>query len=306
MNANANIRYLRRHEINDAAWNCCIDDAANGLIYAYTFYLDALCTNWDALVLNDYEAVMPLPWRKKFGIKYVYQPSFIQRLGIFGSRETSNHANGFFERAMQHFKFMHYNIHSTCLELKAHISERTNYIIPLNGSYQDICNKYTAQGAKNIRKSMKRGCTLTSNISPGDIVSLYKQIYGSRQQSVSDHDYNNFCSLLSLGIKNNFAETYSVVNEQNETVYSGAIFKDAQRIYYIMGAPTPKGRQLRATYFFIDQLLRKNENSNRFFDMEGSDLPDVAHFYQQFGPIKETYLEIKCNRLPFPLYLLKK
>ena len=31
-------------------------------------YLDIICENWDALILNDYEAVMPLPSYKKVWI----------------------------------------------------------------------------------------------------------------------------------------------------------------------------------------------------------------------------------------------
>ena len=31
---------------------------------------------WDALVLDDYAAVMPLTWRRKYGTRYLYQPAF--------------------------------------------------------------------------------------------------------------------------------------------------------------------------------------------------------------------------------------
>jgi len=39
--------------------------------------------NWDALVEDDYTAVMPLPWKKKYSFRYVYQPLNCQQLGIF-------------------------------------------------------------------------------------------------------------------------------------------------------------------------------------------------------------------------------
>ena len=53
MNAAGNIQYLSHEQIDKAKWDQCIDNASNGLIYAYSFYLDTMADNWDALVLND-------------------------------------------------------------------------------------------------------------------------------------------------------------------------------------------------------------------------------------------------------------
>ncbi|HEU0112812.1 MAG TPA: hypothetical protein VFQ73_18195, partial [Flavisolibacter sp.] len=61
------IQYYPGKSINKQAWDKCISNASNGLIYACSTYLDTMSDNWDALVLNNYEAVMPLPWRKKYG-----------------------------------------------------------------------------------------------------------------------------------------------------------------------------------------------------------------------------------------------
>jgi hypothetical protein len=68
------IRYLQRDQIDTVQWDNCIGNAPNGLIYGHSFYLDRMAVNWDALVLNDYEAVMPLPWKKKWGIYYLAHP----------------------------------------------------------------------------------------------------------------------------------------------------------------------------------------------------------------------------------------
>jgi len=70
------IKHLQQKEIDKIKWDACISNAANGLIYGYSFYLDTMARHWDALVLNDYEAVMPLTWNKKYGFYYLYQPAF--------------------------------------------------------------------------------------------------------------------------------------------------------------------------------------------------------------------------------------
>ena len=71
------IRYLTNEQIDKIKWDACIDTASNGLVYAYSFYLDSMAKNWDALVLGDYEAVMPLTWNKKYGFYYLYQPALL-------------------------------------------------------------------------------------------------------------------------------------------------------------------------------------------------------------------------------------
>src|ERR1700722_19967131 len=85
MSAEPHIRYIQQPEIDKIKWDHCIGNAGNGLIYGYSCYLDQMAKNWDALVLNDYEAVMPLTWNKKYGIHYLYQPAFTASLGVFGN-----------------------------------------------------------------------------------------------------------------------------------------------------------------------------------------------------------------------------
>jgi len=70
------LSYLPYKQIDKVKWDACIRHSMNRLIYAESVYLDHMAVNWDAIVLNDYEAVMPLPWKKKLGIRYLYQPSF--------------------------------------------------------------------------------------------------------------------------------------------------------------------------------------------------------------------------------------
>ena len=78
------IRDVLHKEIDFIKWDNCISNAPNGLIYGYSYYLDHMASQWDALVLNDYEAVMPLTWNRKYGIHYLYQPFLTAQLGVFG------------------------------------------------------------------------------------------------------------------------------------------------------------------------------------------------------------------------------
>ena len=106
------IHYLTYRQIDKTKWDACIDNAPNGLVYAYSYYLDSMAKNWDALVLSagpdtstEYEAVMPLTWNKKYGIHYLYQPAFTACLGVFGKNITVDMLNRFLLAIPPRFKY---------------------------------------------------------------------------------------------------------------------------------------------------------------------------------------------------------
>ena len=78
------IYYLPYQQIDKEKWDACIAQSSNSLIYACSFYLEALSENWDALVLDDYEAVMPRlkRWLSPGGRVYCDFASANRRYGI--------------------------------------------------------------------------------------------------------------------------------------------------------------------------------------------------------------------------------
>ncbi|HTN35494.1 MAG TPA: hypothetical protein VL053_00380, partial [Arachidicoccus sp.] len=84
------IHYLTRSDLNVNQWDSLVRDSANGRAYALSFYLDTMTGgNWNAVVLGDYEAILPLPFRKKWGLKLIANPAFSQQLGIIWSRPVA-------------------------------------------------------------------------------------------------------------------------------------------------------------------------------------------------------------------------
>ena len=77
------IRYMQHHAIDRVKYDHCVRMDVKGLVYGFSWYLDTLTESWDALILNDYDAVWPLPVRTKWGLKYFFRPFAVQQLGIF-------------------------------------------------------------------------------------------------------------------------------------------------------------------------------------------------------------------------------
>ena len=64
------MQLIPRDKIDIDKWNACVRKDAEASPYMYTFYLDSVCAQWSAVVLEDYESFMPVCWNKKWGIKY--------------------------------------------------------------------------------------------------------------------------------------------------------------------------------------------------------------------------------------------
>lgn len=70
------IHCIKRKDLDIDKYDACIAASVQFRIYAFSWYLDAVSENWEVLILNDYEAVMPLPWKQKYFLKYITQPFF--------------------------------------------------------------------------------------------------------------------------------------------------------------------------------------------------------------------------------------
>src|ERR1035438_8285696 len=77
------LQHLKHSEINKDKWDYNILNSSQEIIYAYSWFLDIVSPEWEALVIGDYELVFPLCKRRKYGFTYLFQPCFNQQLGFF-------------------------------------------------------------------------------------------------------------------------------------------------------------------------------------------------------------------------------
>jgi hypothetical protein len=311
MSESVNIHYLTHGEIDKAKWDSCIDNADNGLIYAYSFYLDNMARHWDGLVLskglppeNIYEAVMPLPNRKKWGINYLFQPFLTPILGVFGNNLSEELASNFLNSIPGKYKLWDISLnHFNKLNEKFQSQyKRSNYILSLSGTYESIRNKYSGNISRNISKALKAGCVLKKNIGIHEIIDVCKKEW-PKFTTIEERTFETLEEKFS--IFKPYTLTYGVYN-QDKLLSSCAFLIDNRRAYYWLVGNDPLAKDVGASPMLIDGFIRDFSGKNMILDFEGSDKKSVAEFYQRFGAEQEPYTTIYCNRLTFPLNLLKK
>ncbi len=307
------INYCTYQQIDKIKWDACIDKADNGLIYGYSFYLDAMTKNWDALVLSaasgegDYEAVMPLTWNKKYSIHYLYQPPFTACLGVFGKFVTAKIVNEFLQAIPPKFKYwdIYLNPGNLFKLNDFDLYQRMNYVLNLDKPYEDIYQAYRDNIKRNIKKSEQFGLSIQKNIAVNAVISLAKEQAG-KFSTLDDDDFIRFEKLYHLLYKKQQATTYAVYTKQNELMASAVFFFSHNRAYYIMVGNHPNGKTLGASHALINAFIKDHAGQNILLDFEGSDIPSLAFFYSSFGAVEEKYTAIRFNRLPVYLKWMKK
>ena len=290
----AGIKYLVHNEIDKTKWDKCIDEAGNGLIYGYSFYLDHLAKHWDGLVLNNYEAIMPLTWNKKFGIHYLYQPPFTANLGIFGQNPDEEINEQFIQCIPKKFRLIEIslnpgNIIGTRLSF---LVSRTNYILSLDKSYNDLYNGYRENHQRNIQKALQGGCIIKKNIGAEEIIHLNKEQM-KNLAPIADEAYTSFKRLYEFLSAKNRTATYEIINKENKLLASCVFFFSHNRAYYILAGNHPDSRSTGASHLLIDAFIKDHAEKNLVLDFEGSDIESLALFYNGFGATKEIYPAVR-------------
>ncbi|WP_430811991.1 MULTISPECIES: hypothetical protein [unclassified Carboxylicivirga] len=83
------MKHITRDDINDREWDGCVKEALNGAVFATTWYLDIVCDNWEALVSEDYNILLPLPIKQRIFMRQVYCPHLVPYLGIINRKPIS-------------------------------------------------------------------------------------------------------------------------------------------------------------------------------------------------------------------------
>ena len=245
---------------------------------------------------------MPIPFRKKLGIKYAYRPNFCQQLGVFSAANNlpKTILNDFFKELASRFRHLHYpfnhsNIFENELQLK--LLKRTNLILDLGKTYENIYQLYSGNLKKNLKTAENAELFIKENIPTELVISLYKKAWQSFNQ-IPECEYSNFKTLVDFAEKQGIVETIGVYKKET-LLASCIVLKFKNRLYYPFSCISQEGRKYAATAFLIDSIINRYSNSNNFLDFEGSDIESVKSFYEKFGPEKEYYYQV--NKV-FPFF----
>ncbi|MBP1664428.1 MAG: hypothetical protein H6Q19_1568 [Bacteroidetes bacterium] len=283
------IRLLHHHEINYDLWDKCINNAKNSLAYASTWYLDMVSPEWEALVAGDYEYIMPLPVKKKFGIKYIVQPILTQQLGVFSEETIDSEIVNSFIRAIPYFSY-ELNLNERNFTPEAAIMP--NIIVDLNYPYEYLKSNFSVNTKRNIVKAESNQLHIDRSLKPDEFIRLYLETDRNFKIIHADKIRNLICK----GSENNLISICCVRTPENEVVSAVGLLKSGNRIIYLLPFSSVKGKTLSAMFFLINELIKEHAGTEKILDFEGSRIEGLNRFYKGFGGVERSYYLIKKCR----------
>ncbi|MES2779341.1 MAG: hypothetical protein V4651_05525 [Bacteroidota bacterium] len=301
------IVYLTHENIDKTKWDLCIEQAQNSLVYGYSWYLDLLAPGWEALVLGDYKAVMPLTRNKKMTLSYLYQPFFMQQLGLFYKHHhDQDRLIDFIQAIPAHFRYVDINLNekNELMHTGYALQKRKNLVLNLHDPYEILHKEFDDHCKRNLKKAKKINQKIEA-IDANVAVSFYQKHKGNNTSNVLPKHYKKFKAVLQIALQRNMLYCRGVFNENHELIATGIFLIHQGRIIYMMGGASAKGRDARSMYALFDHVIMQFCNHPTLLDFEGSEIPGIARFYKGFGAEKHPYFKLHLNRLPWFLRWLK-
>lgn len=286
------LRLLQRWEIDDGKWNKSVTSSSQVNVYAITWYLDAMTdSKWQAWISGDYAIVMPFYKKSKYGIPYVTQPFLCQRLGLFSSlKEISAYTiDAFYDKlSARVYKYDVLTSDNFPSKVKHNIKE--NHILDLSISYENL--------GKNYNRNTKRNLAFANTVESHDVTEsagVTTQIEFLKDNDptllITKH-HTKIETLIRAAItqKNGFLVS---VMENNEIRAAAFFITCGNRIYFLLCASDPRGKDIKSMYLLIDHMILKYAGQDKIFDFTGSTIKNIAQRNLGFGASVERYYHVK-------------
>ncbi len=296
--AQKEIIFLSHDKIDLKKWDHCINTAFNGIPYSESWYLDVVSPDWCALVQGDYERVMPLPVKKKYGMSYIIQPLFVQQLGVFSVKQMDSTVVKAFLNAIPK-KYLYININlNTHNHLPVSEIKNLNHELDLIDSYDSLRSVYSKNLKRNLKKSVKASNSVMQHIRPEEIIRLFRNDRGRDVEGWGDKQYMVLQKLLYTGIHKNRFDTLGVLSPRNELIAAAVFLKSRKSLIFLFSGNSEEGKKTGAMPFLLDKYIQEHSEMHITLDFEGSNDENLARFYRSFGSTPIYYPSWRDARVP--------
>ncbi|MEM0992991.1 MAG: hypothetical protein AAF847_07370 [Bacteroidota bacterium] len=173
------IRFVAQEDIDRLRWDSCVHYATNGNVFAYSWFLNNVTKDWDALVEGEYESVFPLTWQLD-GLKrpILRSPILARELGIYSVHMLSpKRMNAFLANIPAEYKSIQINLNERNTfktDDRYQWVAQKNYQLLLTDVYEVLQHKYEPSLQRTLIQQQDSLIPI-SNIKPERLADFYRQ-----------------------------------------------------------------------------------------------------------------------------------
>lgn len=301
------IRHLEHSAIDKAAWDAMLLRCPDRVWYVQSWVLDLCCPAWEALVGDD-GSIMPLIWRRKFGIDYLYQPYGVQYQGVFCPARTKGIDDAFLAAVPKRFRY--WDIHlNAAMQVRADRGDRL-----FTNSTQDLLLDKEASGLRagyskghlrNLRKAGDDPPVVHRDVTVREFDELFDRTTGRRFGNIPEGGMLLLERMLSGAIERGQCMILGI-REQGGLRAAACFMEWEGRSILLKSANDEVGIARQAMFHLVDRYITEHAGSGLLLDFAGSNTASVVRFNEGFGARSSVYLHLVRNRLPAPFKWFKR
>ncbi len=303
------IRYVKNNDINFYKWDQCILRSLNGIIYAYSWYLNMVSDNWDALIEDDYVTVMPMVITKQFTQQIISTPYYLHQLGVFSIKLLDKKKiSDFIDAIPSDIKYYDIRLNrynNIKLEGYGKIINDNCFELDLIKPYQKTKNKYSDKTLEILKDAALKKVSVVDGLSVNEMMQFMKQVRRTLPGAIKKDNFKLFRILVSSSVRFQLGTVYGAYSEHNELCAIAFFVKSHNSLVLLCAIANKQGKENNAVFLLIDNIIKKHSQKNLTLSFEYIDNYCNENFYMGFGSIKSSIIRIQKNNLPFYLRFLK-
>lgn len=253
----------------------------------------------------------------KFGFSVYYNPPFTPTIGPFLKVNAQNPVSvmdtwkktltlmvGFVEKLP--YSVVSFLLNKNIIDMQPFIWEKFKvipvytYILSLSMSVEDIWKRMSNERRKNINKALKDGLCV-KRINDYEIIkTLVLKTFSRQEKGINKFYLKN---ILFEFANNNNSFAFATYENDNPFACSFCVH-DMNTAYYILGGYDHGNKHHGAGTLSMWESIKYAKGIGlKYFDFEGSMVPQIERYFRGFGGKLTPYYRINKARLPIEMLL---
>lgn len=280
-------KLLDHHQIDKTLWDACVSASQRPDIYAFSWFLDIECPCWKAIVYGDYEAVFPLPHRKRYRFIDALIIGYLTKdYIIYSQRPDIQLDHSLVVKILKSYRFITISLSGVDLGHfpTKYITEKKRQILDF-----ETPHKYPS---KRLRESLKiaekASFVMSYDIDRTETVSFIKGHLFQRENLDAEILYKSLDHLIEYAIQNNIGRCAGIYKDHKlSAVIFYMVFN--QRLYFVQNAIDDQSKRLAGMHWMFYNIIEKHRHEIKSVDFFGSNNEKIRLFIRNFSNEEINY-----------------
>ncbi|MEM6967235.1 MAG: hypothetical protein AAF573_20905 [Bacteroidota bacterium] len=258
------------------------------------WYLNNVAKEWDALIEDEYESVLPLIWQPKLlNTKEIYVPQLVRSTGIYSVNFLSKRrVNAFLEAIPKQYQNIEIALNegiAVSKDLDFEQEQKQNLQLLLNKDYESLELEYSDETNDLILKATKDNLTSNSNIKPEVLADFYKN--HTPNTLGREEKFHALQRIMYNALHRGIGFASGIQNEKGDILAADFFIFSHGKMMSLIGTVSEKGLKSGAHHLLIDRIIQTNAARPMVLDFNNNE-----DWVKGFGAKPARYFQIKRKK----------